>query len=605
MCGIAGIFVREGQAPEKDLQQMAEALSHRGPDDRGFYLTDHIGLAQTRLSIIDLAHGHQPLIDPATGAALVANGEIYNYVELRPELEGQGCRFATGSDCENILHGYAVHGLGVLARLHGMFAFALYDPRRQEVVLARDRLGIKPLYYAELPDRVLFASEIKALLAVWPREPEVDAPALLQYLQNQFNTGEQTIVRGIRRVSPGEVIVVDRDLRLRRERYWSPLDVRPRELTFEEAAEEFDPLFATVLREHLRADVPYGLFLSGGVDSGVLLAMMTRLQGDQVRTFSVGYPGATMADEQGDATALAARFGARHTPIGLEAGRAFRRLPHVVWATDDLLRDYACLPTSFLAQRASQELKVVLSGEGGDEAFAGYSRYRPGRIENAVKRLLAPGSGGFRTHGHWRWPWPRRLFGPQLRSVAAARRAPFVGAWASTPRHWSDLQRRQYTDLATNLPDDLLVKADRILMSFGLEGRVPFLDHRIVEFGLALPDGLKVSAEGGKLFLKRWAEHYLPSEYLWRKKTGFRVPIGEWLRGDFLAALSARLPSNPAIRRWFRPAGVKRLLEAQAARGGASREVFGLLQFAIWHRLFIESPGLAPSQDEDPLDWLD
>jgi len=597
--------MREGPVPEADLRRMAEALSHRGPDDRGFYLKDHVGLAQTRLSIIDLAHGHQPLIDPATGTALVANGEIYNYLELRPELERQGCHFATGSDCENILQGYAVDGLDVLARLHGMFAFALYDPRRRAVVLARDRLGIKPLYFAVLPDRLVFASEIKALVAVWPREPEVEASALLQYLQNQFNTGDQTIIRGIQRVAPGEVLVVDREAYPRRERYWSPLDVQRRELSFEEAVEEFEPLFANVIREHLRADVPFGLFLSGGVDSGVLLAMMTRLQGGQVRTFSVGYPGAAMPDEQGEATALAARLGARHTPIGLEAEMAFRRLPHVVWATDDLLRDYACLPTSFLAERASQELKVVLSGEGGDEAFAGYSRYRPGRIENTVKRLLAPGSGGFRISGHWRRPWPHRLFGPQLRSVAAARRAPFIAAWAATPRHWSDLQRRQYTDLVTNLPDDLLVKADRILMSFGLEGRVPFLDHRVVEFGLALPDGLKTGADGGKLFLKRWAERYLPSDYLWRRKTGFRVPIGEWLKGDFLTALSARLPSSPAVRRWFKPAGVRGLLEAQAARGGASREVFGLLQFAIWHRLFVESPGLVPGTDEDPLDWLE
>jgi len=282
MCGIAGMLVRHGRADEGALRRMAAALAHRGPDDLGVHVAGSLGLANARLSIIDLEHGHQPMVDERF--ALVANGEIYNYVELRPGLEARGRRFETGSDSETILHAYALDGLEALSSLNGMFAFALYDSRARELVLARDRLGIKPLYYAELPDRLLFASEIKALLSVWPREPELDPRALAQFLQNRFSTGEAVLVRGIHRVRPGTALIVDAELRVREHRYWSPLDVRPRRLGLDEAAEEFEPLFRQVLREHLRSDVPYGLFLSSGVDSGSLLAMISEMTGRPVRT---------------------------------------------------------------------------------------------------------------------------------------------------------------------------------------------------------------------------------------------------------------------------------------------------------------------------------
>jgi asparagine synthase (glutamine-hydrolysing) len=311
-----------------------------------------------------------------------------------------------------------------------------------------------------------------------------------------------------------------------------------------------------------------------------------------------------MPDELEAATAIAAAFGAEHTPVLVERDAAFRRLPHVVWATDDLLRDYACLPTSFLSQAAAAELKVVLTGEGGDEVFAGYGRYRPAPFERLAKALIAPGSGGFRTRGHWRRRWTRQVFGPDLLALGRAARRPFIAAWASTPRGWSDLQRRQYTDLITNLPDDLLVKADRVLMSFGLEGRVPLLDHRLVEFGLALPDELKVGRQMGKVLLRRWAERRLPTGHLLRPKRGFHVPVGEWLRGHVLRRLGRSLPGALAVRRWLRAEGVRALIEAQHRGARTSRELWGVLQFAIWHRIFIEAPGSTPGFDEDPTDWV-
>ena len=381
MCGIAGVLLRRGCADEGALRRMGGALAHRGPDDLGVHVAGPLGLLQTRLSIIDLERGHQPMADgPLT---LVANGEIYNFIELRRALEARGRRFTTNSDSETILHAYALDGLDALASLHGMFAFALHDARRGELLLGRDRLGIKPLYYAALPDRLLFASELKALLAVWPEEPALDPAALVQSLQNHFNTGERSLVRRIRRLPPGATLVVDADLKLHARRYWSLLDVRPRPLRFEQAAEEFEPLFRQVMLEHLRADVPYGLFLSSGVDSGVLLAMMSELTGQPVRTFSIGYRDAAISDELPDAAAIARRFGAEHTEVVLDRDAAFRRLPHTIWATDDLLHDYACLPTSFLAEDAARGLKVILTGEGGDEVFAGYGRYRRARVASA------------------------------------------------------------------------------------------------------------------------------------------------------------------------------------------------------------------------------
>ena len=601
MCGIAGVLLRRGSPDEGALRRMGDALAHRGPDDLGVHVAGPLGLLQTRLSIIDLEGGHQPMADgPLT---LVANGEIYNFVELRQALEARGRRFATHSDSETILHAYALDGLGALPSLNGMFAFALYDAGRRELVLGRDRLGIKPLYYAELPDRVLFASELKAILSVWPGEPALDPGALVQYLQNRFNTGEQSLVRGIRRLPPGTTLVVDADLKLQERPYWSLLDVRTRRLEFGQADAEFEPLFHRVMLEHLRADVPCGLFLSSGVDSGVLLATMTELTGGPVRTFSIGYrDGAVADDELPDAAAIARRFGAEHTEIVLDRDAVFRRLPHTIWATDDLLHDYACLPTSFMAERGARGLKVILTGEGGDEVFAGYGRYRRTPLQRWLKNLVAPGSGGFRTRGQWGRRWTQRAFGPELKAAAAAHREPFITAWRATPDAWSDVARCQYTDLCTWLPDDLLVKADRVLMAFGLEGRVPFLDHRVVEFGLGLSDELKVGGRQGKLFLKRWAERRLPGEHLWRRKRGFYVPVRQWLRGEFLDGLAAHLPAHPVIRRWFRSDAVAELVREQQQGGNTARAIWGLMQLAIWHRIFID--GRVPGRDEDPLAWI-
>jgi asparagine synthase (glutamine-hydrolysing) len=311
-----------------------------------------------------------------------------------------------------------------------------------------------------------------------------------------------------------------------------------------------------------------------------------------------------MADELDEAGRVAAHFGLEHTPLRLALPQVFGRIPHSVWCADELMRDYASLPTSILAQAAGAEVKVVFSGEGGDEAFAGYGRYHPRPAERWLKTLLRPGSGGFRTRGQWGWRWARRLFGPALRGAPGSDRAHFLAAWRATPRTWSAMQRRQYTDLVTALPDNLLVKTDRMLMGFGVEGRVPFLDHRIVEFGLSLPDNLKVHHHRGKWLLRRWAEPRLPPGHLDRPKRGFHVPVGDWLTGELAVRLGERLAQNRGIRDWFEVGAIPDLVAARGAGRGGSRELFGLMQFAIWHRLFVEQPGLTPGPDEDPLEWV-
>ncbi|MBW2096987.1 MAG: asparagine synthase (glutamine-hydrolyzing), partial [Deltaproteobacteria bacterium] len=591
MCGIAGIVNKSSPVREEELQMMAGKLQHRGPDNTGYYMHEKVGLAHTRLSIIDLESGDQPILSLDGTLALAANGEIYNYVELRKDLVQEGCRFKTRSDSETILHAYASSGAYFVERLHGMFAFALFDRPSKKLLLARDRLGIKPLFYTISPDRVAFASEIKALLPILHHAPEINPEALSQFFHNQFNTGKETIIKGIHRVLPGEVIIIDKELGISHRQYWTPLATVPRDITLEEAQEKFEPLFEQVMREHIRSDVPYGLFLSGGVDSAVVLAMLHRFQERPIRTFSVGFKDSSMEDELEPARFIANQFNTDHEPITLDRDLLFHRLPYVIWATDDLMRDYACLPTSFLAEEAAKELKVVFTGEGGDEVFAGYGRYKKSPVEKWLKNLLAPGSGGFRTRSQIKPRWTRGLFASQLREHHDDFRKPFLHAWQSCPATWSDVKKSQYVDMVTALPDNLLVKVDRMLMSFGVEGRVPFLDHRIVDFGLSLPDHLKIKSHYGKLFLRRWAEKHVPKNHLWRKKTGFHVPVGDYLSKRFLHDLEAKLLRNDAVKTWFNPATLKTLFHFQRRGGHGTRAIWCLMQFAIWHHIFIQGDG--------------
>ncbi len=602
MCGIAGV-VSANPIEAALLDDMARRLAHRGPDGQGRHVAGNVGLLHTRLAIIDLEGGAQPLYNEDRSLILVANGEIYNYRELRSELETLGHRFATHSDCETILHGYEAWGIAFLDRLQGMFAFALHDVQRGELILARDRLGIKPLYYCRDSRGLAFASEIKALLP-WLGKPEVDPQGLAQLLQSNFTCAPRTLLQGVAKLPPAHLARIDtRTLTIELHAYWSPLQVTPLDLGLNDALERFDVLMQDVMDIHMRADVPLGLFLSGGVDSSLLAALLAQRMAEPLRTFSVGFPGSSVHNELDAARRVAEQFHTRHSVFEVSADDMLNCLPRSVWAADDLTADYANLPVSMLAEQAGAELKVVFSGEGGDEVFAGYGRYRSPWVKRAWAAMRVPGSGGFRSKGVFDGT-RLALFSPRLAEVLPGWRQPFQQAWQRTPRQWTRLQRMQCVDLETWLPDDLLTKADRMLMAWGIEGRVPFLDHRVVEFGLALPDAYKIEGRTGKRFLRLWGERYLPREHLWARKKGFTVPVNDWLRGERLQTLLKILPEADGIRTWFDSSEVRKLLRAQQQGGRQGSAIWTLLNFAVWHRIFVEGEGEKPADQSDPLAFI-
>ncbi len=604
MCGVAGYIRFNGEAAKERLQKMGAVLTHRGPDNTGIHIDGPMGMVHTRLSIIDLAGGGQPLVEPGGGLSLVANGEIYNYIELRKELQKKGCVFQTRSDSETILHAYSVYGLDFLAHLNGMFAFALYDSKKRQVILARDRLGIKPLYYAHLSDKLAFASEIKALAPLFDGRAAVNPSALAQYLQKGFIHGEDSLFRGVKRVLPGEALVISASSKIERRRYWSVLDVKPVQRGYEEARETFDELIQVVMREHVRSDVPYGLFLSGGADSAILLSQLVQFQDKPIRTFSIGYESTSGRNELSDAERMANLFNTDHTSFLVSNDQMLRRIPFTTWAADDLMMDYANLPTSVLSERASRELKVVFTGEGGDESFAGYGRYRTPSLRRFIRKIRQPGMRGVKIVQRWSRRDAESVFGSELMKRWSEFRNPYRQALQSMPGEWSSLQCHQASDIMGELLNKLIVKVDRMLMSFGLEGRVPWLDHRVVEFGLSLPDALKIDAREGKTFVKNWAGKVIPPDHLSLKKRGFHMPAGKLLSGPFLPGLGKKLLNNEAIQSWFVPDGVRDMLNQQKADQSRTREIWSLMQFAVWHFLFIERPDLKPSPDEDPLDWI-
>jgi asparagine synthase (glutamine-hydrolysing) len=561
------------------LLAMEGALRHRGPDGTGHYRIGDVGMVQTRLAIIDLATGDQPLYEPG-GAALVANGEIYNYLELRAQL--RGVNFATASDCELPLHLYRKYGLDFPQYLRGMYAIALHDPAAGRLVLARDAFGIKPLYYLETANGLAFASEPQSFFRSGLAKPELVRQARNELLQLQFTTGRETIFAGICRVLPGEALVVAKGRIVERRRIEAlPLDgVEP----IDEAAavEGFDRVFADSVNLHQRADVPYGMFLSNGIDSTAVLAMMARLNERPVKSFTIGFSGTGAVDERAGAREVARALGAEHVEVEFREGDFWRLLPEVVYAVDDPAADYAILPTYKLAAVAREAgLKVILSGEGGDELFAGYGRYR------SMARPWWLGGKLLRSHGSL-----DKL--GVLRGELAGWRDGIASAELHAARDGrTALQVAQATDCTDWLPNDLLTKLDRCLMAHGVEGRTPFLDPVVARFAFSLPDEMKVRRRLGKFVLRRWLAQHVAAAEPMTKKRGFTVPVGEWIarRGAQLGPLVA---DQPQVREICLPDQVEKLFTAAAGR----REGFAawtLLFYALWHRQHIQ--GLKPEND--------
>lgn len=577
MCGIAGIMTVAAPPSEAVLDAMEMALAHRGPDGRGRYRSGSFGMVHTRLAIIDLATGDQPIRD-SQGAALVANAEIYNYIELKAEFGGVA--FATASDCEPPLHLYRAHGTGFAEKLRGMYAIAIHDPANSRLVLARDPFGIKPLYYAETPNCFAFASEPQALIAAGIVAPRLNPRGRLELLQLQFTTGDATIFDGIRRLAPGETLVVSGGRVIERRRRAALPRSGPRVEDVEAALSRIDSALEDSVRLHQRSDVPYGMFLSGGIDSTALLVMMARLNDRPVRAFTAGFPGTRVADERAHARVVAAKLGAEHIEVEFSEADFWTLLPSVAAAMDDPAADYAVLPTYKLAAAAAKELKVVLCGEGGDEMFGGYGRYR------SVLRPWWLGGRALRPRGLLEGTGVLRAESPGWRDGIAA-----AEINAALPNR-TKLQVAQATDCADWLPNDLLTKLDRCLMAHGVEGRTPFLDPVVADAAFLLPDSLKIHKRMGKWLLREWLARKLPEAMPFSRKRGFTVPVGHWIsqRGKVLGELVA---VEPGITQVCRPEAVRDLFAAGGDRGGLACWV--LLFYALWHRRHIL--GLDPAGD--------
>ncbi|WP_174301920.1 asparagine synthase (glutamine-hydrolyzing), partial [Caulobacter sp. S45] len=493
MCGIAGIIMRNGEAVDPAvLELLASALHHRGPDSCGLHVDQDVALVDTRLAIVDVAGGRQPLFGPQ-GAALVANGEIYNAPELRQSLGGA---FATLSDCEPAVHLYEREGVDYAMRLRGMYAIAIHDRRADRVLLSRDPFGIKPLYYVETPALFAFASEPQALFAAGLARPVLREGATAELMQLKHVTGRATIFDGVERVEPGETLVLQGGRIVDRRRIPTVLPRTPTRRRLAAAVERFDAVMADSVAVHLRTDVPYGLFFSGGVDSTLLLHLMRRLSATPVRALTIGYEGRDPADESFGAMKAAGALGADCTRVEMGADDFWRLAPRVAAAVDDPTADPAVLPTYVLGRAArAAGLKVVLSGEGADELFGGYARYRRATLpifggRNSGKSGVFDGVAVLaRAFGGWSGPFD-----------AIARAAPGR----------SRLDRLQALDCEERLPNSLLVKLDRCLMAGSVEGRTPFLDREVAGFAATLPDRLRATPRHGKVLLRHWLAAHAP-----------------------------------------------------------------------------------------------
>jgi asparagine synthase (glutamine-hydrolysing) len=555
MCGIAGVLNGERLATD-----LIAALAHRGPDGIRTESLPGANLAHARLSIIDLEGGWQPL--HAAGSVVVGNGEIYNYLELA-EDHGLGPLLATGSDFEPLLHLYAREGPDAFRRLRGMYAFCLVggDGRTW---LVRDPFGIKPLYLLERDGAVIFASEPRAFLAAGLIDPVMDASAAEDLLGLSYTTGEATIFPALRRMAPGEILeVTPAGLVPHPGRPSLPARAPRREGDESALVDRLDAVLEESVRVHQRSDVPYGLFLSGGIDSAAIAALMARLSDRPVTAFTCGFDAEGAADERGQAERVARALNLDWREVRFDEAEFWRLLPRVALALDDPTADYAALPTYRLAEAARDSLRVVLTGEGGDELFGGYGRYR---------RALRPALLGGR-------PADPRPDHPEV--LARWREA------GRPPRGLSTLQSAQWSDVATWLPNDLLIKLDRCLMANGLEGRTPFLDPEVADFAFTLPDRFKVRGRFGKYLLRAWLARTCPAAAPWARKQGFTVPVEAWI-APRAADIAPRVAQVEAIRRLRTPEAVA----AAFAPGG--KGAWPLLFLAVWSLIHLE--GAEPSE---------
>lgn len=640
MCGIAGFLDPERRSGDNELKalaaSMAGALRHRGPDAQGVWVdqTAGVALGHTRLSIIDLSPaGAQPMVSASGRFALVYNGEVYNAGELRTELERAGHTFRGHSDTEVMVEGFAEWGVrATVERLIGMFAFAAFDQAKSTLTLGRDRLGIKPLYWGRVGKRVAFASELKALATLPDFSPEIDSEALASYLCTGYVPAPMSIYHGIEKLEPGMLLEIGADGETRSERYWSLLDVamhgQAAQLDANEtqARDQLEALLSDAVSRRMVADVPLGVFLSGGIDSSTVTALMQANSAKPVKSFSIGFHEAAY-NEAAQAKAVAAHLGTDHTELYVTAEQAQAAVPRLPEIYDEPFADSSQIPAFLVSKMTRKHVTVALSGDGGDELFAGYNRYGQGlRLARALRLLPQPLAAclgrmiGAVPPASWdrlfavmphgmrpRQPGDKlhklaRVLGEDVIGYYRSLIAPWTGAWslvsgASQPnqaafseatraRFTDELSWMQYADSVTYLPDDILTKVDRASMAVSLEARVPLLDHRVVDLAWRLPAQLKMRGGQGKWLLRQVLYKYVPKSLVERPKAGFAVPIDVWLRGplkDWAADLldpaamarTGLLDPGPIQEKWA---------EHQSGRRNWQHFLWNVLMFEAWRR---------------------
>ena len=622
MCGIAGIINLDPSKPVDidRLCAMRDVLQHRGPDGDGVWTEGPVGLAHRRLSIVDVAGGRQPMT--ADGNSWITfNGEIYNHPQLKAELESAGHRYKTRSDTETILHIYKDAGEACVEQLSGMFAFAIWDRQQRQLLLGRDRLGIKPLYYAITDQHLLFASEIKAILASGYIRPELNEKAVPEYLASGFVPSDETFFRGIRKLMPGRTMTWSAAAGFRQRRYWQlPEAGESRSINWKDEANELRERLTDAVRSHLMSDVPIGLFLSGGIDSTALAALMAPMVNDRIKTFSVGFP-EREGNELHYARIAARSINSDHHEVVITGDDFFAALPKLVWHEDEPIAFPSSVPLYFVSALAREHVKVVLTGEGSDELFCGYNKYRVtawnDRLGSVYGRMLPSPARSFVSKSVRSLPWPiRRYLGrtfltmePNVRAMyfenfsffgqrvrdrvlndALASRdafADFVDCYNETSG--GILDRMSHTDLQTYLVE-LLMKQDQMSMAASVESRVPFLDHNLVEHVVSLPAEAKLRGWETKAILRRAVRDLIPREILTRRKMGFPTPVNRWFQHEF-ASLTDQFVTSPraTARGLFNATAVRELVEEhRSGRGMHGARLWLLLNLEIWQRIFID-----------------
>jgi asparagine synthase (glutamine-hydrolysing) len=620
MCGLCGVALADPRATVDPvvIERMRESIHHRGPDDAGAYVRGRVGLGHQRLSIIDLGHGHQPMANEDETVWIAYNGEVFNHADLRPILLSRGHTLRTHCDTEVIIHQYEEDGAGAAAKLRGMFAYAIWNERRQELVLARDRSGIKPLYYALTPaGDLIFGSEIKAIFASGMLEPALDDHAVAEFFALGSLSRDTTLYRGVKKLEPGHTLTWH-DGRVRVARYWAlpaaPDASTAPTLDVGSAANEFWTRFVEAVRITLMSDVPLGVFLSGGVDSSLIVAAMRELGVSELRTFSVGFAEAD-ATELPFARFVASTFRTDHHEVMCNARQFFEALPRLTWHRDQPLTFSASIPLYFVSALAASSVKVVLTGEGSDELFAGYGRYPRGlwnrRLAGVLDRSL-PGplrSGLARVVGRFGDDY----FGSRVKRSFLARRGTFEDAYLDS---FADFDRgrrmellgvtraaRAYQDVtglldrellaanpleamlrfdqATYL-EELLAKQDQMSMATSIESRVPFLDHQLIEWAAQLPPHVKLDGGTGKALVKRAAERVLPRSITHAPKRGFSLPLASWLRYDARDILDAYMPRSDDDL--LSASYVRQLVQEHASGIDHTPRLWRVLAFQVWRR---------------------